>query len=124
VTGLAERLELDLGRRYREYSSGNKRKLGLLLAFMHPSRLLVLDEPTNGLDPLIQQEFYRLVEEARAEGTTVFLSSHVLSEVERVCERVGILRRGRLVSAITAWRLTSSGRFRWTRCAPSMGSSR
>jgi ABC-2 type transport system ATP-binding protein len=97
VTGLAERLDLDLGRRYREYSSGNKRKLGLLLAFMHPSRLLVLDEPTNGLDPLMQQEFYRLVEEAREEGTTVFLSSHVLSEVERVCERVGILRRGRLV---------------------------
>jgi ABC-2 type transport system ATP-binding protein len=97
VTGLAERLDLDLGRRYREYSSGNKRKLGLLLAFMHPSRLLVLDEPTNGLDPLMQQEFYRLVEEAREEDTTVFLSSHVLSEVERVCERVGILRRGRLV---------------------------
>ena len=65
VTLLTERLDLDLGRRYREYSSGNKRKLGLLLAFMHPSRLLVLDEPTNGLDPLIQQEFYRLVEEAR-----------------------------------------------------------
>jgi ABC-2 type transport system ATP-binding protein len=64
---------------------------------MHPSRLLVLDEPTNGLDPLMQQEFYRLVEEAQEEGTTVFLSSHVLSEVERVCERVGILRRGRLV---------------------------
>jgi ABC-2 type transport system ATP-binding protein len=97
VRSLTDRLDLDLGRRYREYSSGNKRKLGLVLAFMHPSRLLVLDEPTNGLDPLIQQEFYRLVEEAGAEGTTVFLSSHVLSEVERACQRVGILRRGRLV---------------------------
>ncbi|MGP8161212.1 MAG: ABC transporter ATP-binding protein [Candidatus Dormibacteria bacterium] len=97
VSGLTERLDLDLGRRYREYSSGNKRKLGLVLAFMHPSRLLVLDEPTNGLDPLIQQEFYRLVEEAAAEGVTVFLSSHVLAEVERACQRVGILRRGRLV---------------------------
>jgi ABC-2 type transport system ATP-binding protein len=97
VKALTERLDLDLGRRYREYSSGNKRKLGLVLAFMHPSRLLALDEPTSSLDPLIQQEFYRLVGEASAEGTTVFLSSHVLSEVERACQRVGILRRGRLV---------------------------
>jgi ABC-2 type transport system ATP-binding protein len=97
VSGIAERLDLDLGRRYREYSSGNKRKLGLLLAFMHPARLLVLDEPTNGLDPLIQQEFYAMVEEARERGATVFLSSHVLSEVERACQRVGILRSGRLV---------------------------
>jgi ABC-2 type transport system ATP-binding protein len=97
VTGLAERLDLDLGRRYREYSSGNKRKLGLLLAFMHRCRLLVLDEPTSGLDPLIQQEFYAMVAEAVGGGATVFLSSHVLSEVERVCQRVGILRRGRLV---------------------------
>jgi ABC-2 type transport system ATP-binding protein len=97
VASLAERLDLDLGRRYREYSSGNKRKLGLVLAFMHESRLLVLDEPTNGLDPLIQQEFYGILEEARERGATVFLSSHVLSEVERVCQRVGILRRGVLV---------------------------
>ena len=97
VSALAERLEMDLGRRYRELSSGNKRKLGLVLAFMHRPRLLVLDEPTNGLDPLIQQEFFRMVEEARAQGATVFLSSHVLSEVERACGRVGILRRGRLV---------------------------
>ncbi|MGA8016397.1 MAG: ABC transporter ATP-binding protein [Candidatus Dormiibacterota bacterium] len=97
VSTLATRLDLDLGRRYREYSSGNKRKLGLLLAFMHHPRLLVLDEPTNGLDPLIQQEFYRMVEEAREHGATVFLSSHVLSEIERICQRVGILRRGRLV---------------------------
>ena len=97
VSTLATRLDLDLGRRYREYSSGNKRKLGLLLAFMHHPRLLVLDEPTNGLDPLIQQEFYRMVEEASEHGATVFLSSHVLSEIERICQRVGILRHGRLV---------------------------
>jgi ABC-2 type transport system ATP-binding protein len=97
VSSLATRLDLDLGRRYREYSSGNKRKLGLVLAFMHGPRLLVLDEPTNGLDPLIQQEFFRMVEEVRERGTTVFLSSHVLSEVERICTRVGILRRGHLV---------------------------
>lgn len=96
VSALAERLDLDLGRRFREYSTGNKRKLGLVLAFMHRPRLLVLDEPTAGLDPLLQQEFYRLVAEAREEGTTIFLSSHVLSEVEHVCQRVGIIRRGRL----------------------------
>ena len=97
VGDFAERLDLDLGRRYREYSSGNKRKLGLVLALMSRSRLLVLDEPTTGLDPLIQQEFYRLVQEEAAGGGTVFLSSHVLSEVERVCQRVAILRGGRLV---------------------------
>ena len=97
VGDLAERLDLDLGRRYREYSSGNKRKLGLVLAFMSRSRLLVLDEPTTGLDPLIQQEFYRLVQEEAAGGGTVFLSSHILSEVERVCQRVAILRVGHLV---------------------------
>jgi ABC-2 type transport system ATP-binding protein len=97
VKALAERFDLDLGRRFREYSTGNKRKLGLVLAFMHRPRLLVLDEPTSGLDPLMQQEFYRLVDEARERGATVFLSSHVLSEVERVCQRVGIIRAGRLV---------------------------
>jgi ABC-2 type transport system ATP-binding protein len=97
VSSLTERLDVDLGRRFREYSSGNKRKLGLVLAFMHSPRLLVLDEPTNGLDPLIQQEFYGLVEEVREQGATVFLSSHVLSEVERACQRVGILRNGHLV---------------------------
>ncbi len=97
IGNLTNRLDLDLGRRYREYSSGNKRKLGLLLAFMHRSRLLVLDEPTNGLDPLIQQEFNGMVAEATADGATVLISSHVLSEVERVCTRVAILKGGRLV---------------------------
>jgi ABC-2 type transport system ATP-binding protein len=95
VKEIAERF--DLGLRFREYSSGNKRKLGVLLAFMHRPRLLILDEPSNGLDPLNQQEFYRLVGEARRDGATVFLSSHVLSEVEHVCQRVGIIRHGRLV---------------------------
>jgi ABC-2 type transport system ATP-binding protein len=97
VHDLAERFDLDLGRRFREYSSGNKQKLGIVLAFMHRPRLLILDEPTGGLDPLNQQEFYRLLSETRDQGTTVFLSSHVLSEVEHVCDRVGILRGGRLV---------------------------
>ena len=97
VKSIAERFDLDLGRRFREYSSGNKQKLAILLAFMHAPELLILDEPTSSLDPLNQQEFYSLLNEARVEGATVFLSSHVLSEVQRVCDRVGIVRDGRLV---------------------------
>src|SRR6185503_3806041 len=97
VKSIAERFNLDLSRRYREYSSGNKRKLGIVLAFMHRPQLLILDEPTSGLDPLNQQEFYNLLRETRDSGATIFLSSHVLSEVERVCDRVGIIRSGRLV---------------------------
>src|SRR6266851_3634564 len=98
VHSLAERFSLDLSRRYREYSSGNKQKLGIVLAFMHRPPLLILDEPTAGLDPLNQREFYTLVREARDDGATVFLSSHILSEVERACDRVGIIRSGRLVN--------------------------
>jgi ABC-2 type transport system ATP-binding protein len=101
VTDLCERLELDLGRRWREYSRGNKQKLALVLALMHRPELLILDEPTGGLDPLKQQVFYQLVRDARAAGTTVFLSSHVLAEVEHVCDRVGIVRAGRLVTVAT-----------------------
>lgn len=97
VRSIAQRFDLDLSRRFREYSSGNKQKLGILLAFMHRPDLLVLDEPTAGLDPLNQQEFYSLLREAREGGATVFLSSHILSEVEHVCDRVGIIRSGRLV---------------------------
>jgi ABC-2 type transport system ATP-binding protein len=97
VRSIAERFDLDLGRRFREYSSGNKKKLGILVAFMHRPDLLILDEPTGGLDPLNQQEFYKLLRETRDAGATIFLSSHILSEVENVCDRVGIIRAGRLV---------------------------
>jgi ABC-type multidrug transport system ATPase subunit len=97
VKQLCDRLQLDLSLRFREYSSGNKKKLLLVIAFMHRAKLLILDEPTGGLDPLNQQEFYAMVREARQDGGTVFLSSHVLSEVEHVCDRVGIIRAGRLV---------------------------
>jgi ABC-2 type transport system ATP-binding protein len=93
---LAERLYLDLTIRTRDYSTGNRRKLGLIQALMHRPALLILDEPTSGLDPLMQQTFYELMREIRADGRTVFLSSHVLSEVEAICDRVGILREGRL----------------------------
>jgi ABC-2 type transport system ATP-binding protein len=94
---LIERLDIDPTRKFKEYSKGNKQKIGLVIAFGHRPDLLVLDEPTSGLDPLVQQTFYELVREAQADGRTVFLSSHILSEVERTCDRVAIIRDGRLV---------------------------
>ncbi len=94
---LAERFDLDLSRPIRELSRGNKQKVGLVQAFMHDPKLLLLDEPTSGLDPLVQQEFHRLVREVVTTGGTVFLSSHVLSEVERIAHRVAIIREGSLV---------------------------
>jgi ABC-2 type transport system ATP-binding protein len=97
---LQERLKLpdsDLRRKLREYSSGMKRKLGILQAFQSDPPLLILDEPTEGLDPLMQEEFYQLLIDVQKRGRTVFFSSHVLSEVERVCERVALLRQGELV---------------------------
>jgi ABC-2 type transport system ATP-binding protein len=101
VQNLVERLELDPSRRFRDYSRGNKQKIGLVQAFMHRPRLLILDEPTSGLDPLNQQEFYRMVAEVKADGRTVFLSSHNLPEVEHTCDRVGIIREGQLVKVDT-----------------------
>ena len=95
--GLAERLGLDLAARVGTLSKGNKQKLGLVQAFMRPAELLILDEPTSGLDPVMQRVFLDLVREAQAEGRTVLLSSHVLSEIQQVAGRVAILRRGRLV---------------------------
>jgi ABC-2 type transport system ATP-binding protein len=97
LRSLVERLGLDPSKRFREYSHGNKQKVGLVQAFMHQPRLLILDEPTSGLDPLNQQEFYQMVAEVRAEGRTVFLSSHILPEVEHTCDRVAIIREGRLI---------------------------
>jgi ABC-2 type transport system ATP-binding protein len=94
---LIQRFDLDTSRKFRQYSTGNKRKVVLIQAFMHRPRLLILDEPTSGLDPLNQQEFDRMVKEASDEGRTVFLSSHILSEVEKTCTRVGIIRDGGLV---------------------------
>src|SRR5882762_4464951 len=97
---LQERLGLpdsDLQRRLREYSTGMKRKLGIIQAFQADPLLLILDEPTEGLDPLMQESFYELLVDAKQRGRTVFMSSHVLSEVERVCDRIAILRNGELV---------------------------
>jgi beta-exotoxin I transport system ATP-binding protein len=98
VGELCERLDLDPTRRTDGLSSGNRRKVGLVGAFMAKPELLVLDEPTSGLDPLVQIEFQSLVNEARDEGRTVFLSSHVLSEVQRLSDRVIVIRRGRVVA--------------------------
>ena len=95
---LLQRLDLAPDRQVAAYSKGNKQKLGLILAMMHRPDVLVLDEPTSGLDPLIQEEVARLLEEEAASGRTVFFSSHVLPEVERMCHRVGIIRQGRMVA--------------------------
>ena len=98
---LTDGLELaarDLARPIRDYSRGMRQKLGIVQALQHDPELAILDEPSEGLDPLMQQAFYAILDELRAEGRTVFLSSHVLSEVERVCDRVAIVRRGRLVA--------------------------
>ena len=95
---LAESLDVRLGDATRKLSKGNKQKLGIVQAFMHSPELVILDEPTSGLDPLVQQQVLGLVERARTEGTTVFLSSHVMSEIEQVADTAAVLNRGRLVS--------------------------
>jgi ABC-2 type transport system ATP-binding protein len=97
VDGLIEQLDLDPSRRFKEYSRGNKQKVGLIVALQHKPDLLILDEPTSGLDPLVQQTFFGLVREAREAGRTIFLSSHIIDEVDRTCDRVAIIREGRLV---------------------------
>jgi ABC-2 type transport system ATP-binding protein len=98
IDNLAERLDLDLTRRISTLSKGNKQKLGVVQAFMHSPELLILDEPTSGLDPFLQQQFVELVREASHNGQTVFMSSHVLSEVQQTCHRVGIIREGTLAT--------------------------
>ncbi len=97
VAELVERFDLDPSRRFREYSKGNKQKVALIVALQQKPDLLILDEPTAGLDPLIQQTFFALVREGQAEGRTIFLSSHIIDEVDRTCDRVAIIREGRLV---------------------------
>ncbi|GAA2125245.1 hypothetical protein GCM10009727_13440 [Actinomadura napierensis] len=101
ITELADRLELDLSARVKSLSKGNRQKVGLVQAFMHHPELLILDEPTSGLDPLVQQTFLDMVAEAKTAGQTVFMSSHIMSEVEAVADRVAIIREGRLVALDT-----------------------
>jgi ABC-2 type transport system ATP-binding protein len=98
IAELAERLDLDLTRRISTLSKGNRQKVGVVQAFMHKPELLILDEPTSGLDPFLQQRFVEMVLQASANGQTVFMSSHVMSEVQQTCHRVGIIRDGELVT--------------------------
>jgi ABC-2 type transport system ATP-binding protein len=118
---LAERLTLDLSRPVHDLSTGNRRKLALLIAFSTDAELLVLDEPTNGLDPLMQREFLALVDEAKARGAAVLLSSHVLSEVQRAADRVVLLRAGKVIARGTVPELRRGARQRvevWFESAP------
>ncbi|HZM84044.1 MAG TPA: ABC transporter ATP-binding protein [Candidatus Limnocylindrales bacterium] len=98
IKSLAQRLDLDLTRRIGSLSKGNRQKVGVVQAFMHQPKLLVLDEPTSGLDPFLQQQFVELARGAAANGQTVFMSSHVMGEVQQACDRVGIIREGTLVA--------------------------
>lgn len=91
------RLGLDVNKKISQYSKGNKQKLAITLALMHKPKLLLLDEPTSGLDPLNQHEFYKVLAEAKQFGTTIFLSTHILSEAEKICDRVGIIKSGQLL---------------------------
>ena len=94
---LVKRLKLDESKKIEDLSLGNTKKLGIVLAFMHNPKLLILDEPTSGLDPIIQQEFYKLLEEEKEKNTTIFYSTHILSEVSKICDRVGIIKDGKLL---------------------------
>ncbi len=119
---LLDLFEVPVERRIRSYSTGQRQKLGLVQAFMHDPDLVVMDEPTAGLDPLVQQRFNEFVREETAAGTTVFLSSHVLSQVRRVCDRVGIIRDGRIVTVDrVSTLLDRSGKFVRLRVAADLG---
>jgi ABC-2 type transport system ATP-binding protein len=125
---LVERLQMsetDLRRRVRDYSRGMRQKIGVIQALQHDPELAILDEPTEGLDPLMQQAFYSILSDLRAEGRTVFFSSHVLPEVERVCDRVGIIRHGRLMAVHEVRELLARRRrkvsIRWRGAAPDAG---
>lgn len=97
IEELATRLNLDLGKKVEDFSLGNKKKVAIIQALMHRPELIILDEPTSGLDPLMQKEFFDIIAEEQARGATVLLSSHVLSEVQRHCDRVAVIREGRIL---------------------------
>ena len=109
VDSLADRLDADLSKKVGDLSSGNRQKVGLIQAFMNKAEVLIMDEPSSGLDPLVQREFQSMMREEVARGGTVFLSSHTLSEVQRVADRVGIIRHGKLVAVEAVSDLRSKG---------------
>ena len=106
---LADRLNLDLSRKIADLSLGNKKKVGIVSAIMTSPKLIIMDEPTSGLDPLIQQAFYNILKEENSRGATVFFSSHVLSEVQKLCDRVAILKEGQLIGIQSIKELRESG---------------
>jgi ABC-2 type transport system ATP-binding protein len=97
IAGLAERFELDLEKKFRELSLGNRKKVSIIQALLHSPELLVMDEPTMGLDPLMQKRFFDILDEQAQKGTTVFFSSHTLSDVQDICSRVAIIKAGRII---------------------------
>ena len=109
VDSLADRLDADLSKKVGDLSSGNRQKVGLIQAFMNKPEVMIMDEPSSGLDPLVQREFQKLLREVIANGSTVFLSSHTLSEVQRVADRVGIIRHGKLIAVEAVSDLRSKG---------------
>lgn len=98
IQSLAKRLDADLKKKLGELSRGNRQKVGIIQAFMHNPAVIILDEPTSGLDPLIQETFYELLDEAKQRGACIFMSSHILSEVQKTCDRVGIIKSGKLIA--------------------------
>lgn len=98
ITSLATGLDADLDKKLGELSRGNRQKIGIIQAFMHNPQILILDEPTSGLDPLVQETFYDLLSDAKKRGASIFMSSHILGEVQKTCDRVGIIREGKLIS--------------------------
>ncbi len=105
---LAARLDLDINRKIEDLSFGNRKKVGIVQALLHEPKLIILDEPTSGLDPLIQNHFFELLAEERDKGATIFFSSHILSEVQKMCDRVAIIKEGKLVAVETIEHLTKN----------------
>lgn len=105
---LCERLQLDVNKKVEELSFGNKKKVSIVCALQHEPELLILDEPTSGLDPLMQREFFQILQERNAKGTTIFLSSHILAEVQKNCSRAGIIREGRLIACDNVEKLSQT----------------
>ena len=112
IAPLSERLGLDLDREVRDLSKGNREKVGLIQAFMHEPELIVLDEPTSGLDPVVQHEVFEMIDEVREQGRTIFFSSHYLNEVERIADRVALIREGELIALNSIARLKERARRR------------
>lgn len=97
IDDLCTRLKFDTSKKFDEYSFGNRKKLGIILCLMHDPNIIIMDEATSGLDPLIQDEFYKILEEEKEKGSTIFFSSHNLTEVKRICDRVGMIKEGKLI---------------------------